>query len=376
MAPVADASAGDRLADLRAELRDFLQSSRLGPDTLPLNEDMVDVLMPDQFEATPVPNFANDGGVETGIVALFRPDRYAYLEDDTVHLTFDIKRLAGASEGPIPVALQPVRVSLSEAEGPEELGTVDLTSVPGTNRWGGQVRPISLGLRDFAGHVIFNVLWSAPGYPMSSARATVQYTGTPPARFTGKVSDWLESGSLVLEVGVDVRRDGNYTIQGNLYSKLDDRPVAYTTFTGPLKTTDHVVRLEYYGLVFHDAGIPGPYVLRRLRGRKLPEGTQSGRGADLRTMELAYETKSYSLEEFTSAEWTSPLKQSQIAALEREIAAAEGRVVPAPSFDPPAPEIPDGALQPPAPSDFVPQVPPPDFRPPESPTPVPTRRTP
>ena len=88
-----------------------------------------------------------------------------------------------------------------------------------------------------------------------------------PARFTGTFREAILNGSLVVYAGIEVKKQGWYLIDANLWA-ADDAPVAWTRYKGNLGPDDKEVALEFFGKVLVDAKARAPYQVRQLRGAR------------------------------------------------------------------------------------------------------------
>ena len=84
--------------------------------------------------------------------------------------------------------------------------------------------------------------------------------GSPGARLTGKFTDHLEEGHLMLDAGVIVDKPGRYHLQGGLVSATGEL-IAWSQNAVVLATGTSTMRLRFFGLAFRDANIAGPYRL-------------------------------------------------------------------------------------------------------------------
>jgi hypothetical protein len=193
----------------------------------------------------------------------------------------------------------------------------------------------------------------AEGQPVED---TLRFFHTPasrvPAVFTGELRDEVAAGSLRIEVGLDVRDPGFYRIDANLFG-AGGTPVAFVSFKGELARGLRFAPLEVYGKVLRDAGAPGPWELRDLRGYRFVDGRFPDR-EQIPATPVRYTTGAWSLDAFTAEAWTSASKQRMIELLLED--AARGislDVPPLPGQGGPrtAPDAPD--------EDFEPAPPPP-----------------
>lgn len=85
----------------------------------------------------------------------------------------------------------------------------------------------------------------------------------PAARLTGQYRDLLRDGSLVIAAEVEVAEAGRFHLAGTLYSASGE-PIGYAQNAARLEPGRHWIELAYYGLMFHDREIAGPYRLGTL----------------------------------------------------------------------------------------------------------------
>jgi hypothetical protein len=127
------------------------------------------------------------------------------------------------------------------------------------------------------------------------------YTGAPPAAFAGAVRDRLEAGSVIFDVGLEVRRPGRYRILG----RIDDAtglPLALARFDGELAAGRPDVPLVLFGKIARDEGATSPFVLRDLEGFRLLDGVHP----DRETMDPwagPYRSRAYRAEELSPEPW-------------------------------------------------------------------------
>jgi len=318
-------------------LERYLAANRFPPDVIRLNREMTDVLTPNRFQATTVPYFDKKDlskgapDPEQTVYGRFVADKYAYLEKDEIVVALSIWKGQTRIDA-VSTTVTPVTVQKRMPDGTSTVvGTFTLSetapATPDGPRFVGKFSPAAAGLTGFNGYLRFSVSFSPRFMDPQQTELTVLYTSERPASFTGTFSDELRAGSVEVRVGVDVKKAGKYSIEGLLYAKgapgKEDEPIALATFVGPLEIGMPDVALTYYGLVFHDAKVPGPYVLKAVRGY-LHEHSGDGHGPDIPEWTGTYLTKPYSLTDLTSAEWTSPQKQATVQAYKDQIAKLGG----------------------------------------------------
>lgn len=82
----------------------------------------------------------------------------------------------------------------------------------------------------------------------------------PAAHLTGRYRDELRDGSLVVAAEVDVTRAGRFHLSATLYSMAGE-PVGTAQAAAELEPGRRWIELSFYGLMFHDRQVAGPYRL-------------------------------------------------------------------------------------------------------------------
>ncbi|GBF51650.1 hypothetical protein LPTSP4_31880 [Leptospira ryugenii] len=86
-----------------------------------------------------------------------------------------------------------------------------------------------------------------------------------PANFTGRYEDYLSEGSLLIEVELDVKEVGRYTIEANLMTETGE-PIAYARRDQKLNTGKQRVALLFFGRAITKRRENGPFHMTFLRG--------------------------------------------------------------------------------------------------------------
>lgn len=167
----------------------------------------------------------------------------------------------------------------------------------------------------------------------SAARAAffdVLYTGSPPARFTGKVKELVEQGSLQLDVGMEVERAGRYVVTG----RVDDaagKPFAWLEFNEELPEGMQAARLTVFGKLILDERPAFPLRLRDVEGFLLKEAGDPDRELMVARLGPVHTTRTYAPDVFSPDEWTSEQRDrylqefgKDVDTVEQEIDALDG----------------------------------------------------
>jgi hypothetical protein len=155
-----------------------------------------------------------------------------------------------------------------------------------------------------------------------SLNASFLLDAPPAARFTERVGDRRERGSLIVTVELDVEQAGRYRVFANLVH--EGELLAYAKEDRDLQVGLQRIDLLFFGKILHDSGIDGAFDVTELRGQRFNlEGAGSGPLAErLVTIPHAHRTAVYRAADFSPDEWTSQYKTERLAEL-TELAARE-----------------------------------------------------
>jgi len=143
----------------------------------------------------------------------------------------------------------------------------------------------------------------------------------PWAHLTGRFRDRVEGGNLVISAEVEVSREGRFHLAGTLYSDAGE-PLGWAQAAAQLTAGTQWVDLAYFGRMFHERGVGGPYHLGTLS-----LATTSGMPNALnRLVEGVYTTSAYDLESFRSEPFGDPGLLDAAQRLEVEAALSRLRV--------------------------------------------------
>jgi hypothetical protein len=132
------------------------------------------------------------------------------------------------------------------------------------------------------------------------------------------LSDRVRAGSLAVTLDVNVVERGTYDFEANLMSADGARPIGYSQMNYTLSPGRQTVDLVFFGRMFGEAGVDGPYLVRDVRGLLL--SLDGGEHNIPFTYDGTYLTKAWRRADFSPAEWDAPEKREKIAAIERLIA--------------------------------------------------------
>lgn len=123
----------------------------------------------------------------------------------------------------------------------------------------------------------------------------------PHARLTGEMREELRDGSLVVSVEVKVETAGRFHLAGTL-AEMKGAPVGTAQAAAVLEPGVHWLELEFYGLMFRERGVAGPFRLA-----SLAFSTVSGMPNALNDLvEDGYRTRAYPVVAFTDRGFGEP----------------------------------------------------------------------
>lgn len=254
-------------AELPEAIRRYLEATPYPASSGRLTEAHEDLLRPNRRHERlrPIADTLSDDP-DTIVSVLFTTDRWHYEGAATA----EARLLAMRGRRPEPLEVLAAN-AVREGRGGLEGGPVPFEFV---SRGDEQRAEIPLEpFDDHHGPILLRVQFRYAAGRVHSEDLRIFYTPSSriPGRLTGTLSDSVVDGNLLLDAGIEVFEPGFYRIDANLYGP-DDEPVAFATFKGDLAAGNGSVPLEVYGKVLRDAGVPGPFTVRQLRGYRFLEG--------------------------------------------------------------------------------------------------------
>lgn len=82
----------------------------------------------------------------------------------------------------------------------------------------------------------------------------------PAAKLSGRYRDLVVDGNLVIRTTVEVEEAARFHLAGTLYT-LAGEPIGTAQQAARLEPGQHVIDLVFYGLMFHDRDVEGPFRL-------------------------------------------------------------------------------------------------------------------
>lgn len=135
----------------------------------------------------------------------------------------------------------------------------------------------------------------------------------PRAHLTGRYRDELRDGSLVIAAELDVNRAGRFHLAGTLYS-MNGEAVGTAQAAAELEPGKQWIELSFYGLMFHDRQVAGPFRLGTLA-----LSTTGGMPNALNDLvENAHVTRAWKLEQMTTRPYGNPRLLEAASRLEKQ----------------------------------------------------------
>lgn len=310
--PVAEAE-----QDLPPQIRRFLANNVYPPTSGPLTAEATDLLHPNQRYEKPRP--IDEAGKVT---SLFTADRYYYTGDEAAVVWLDVR------DGDLPaaVAIHEATARAEDRNGPSG-DPVDLKLRSDGGRWG-SVLDLAQVFPDHHGTILLEVAFAVEGGDIQ--REAIRIFSTPvdliPAQLSGEFRDAVQDGSLLVEVGVDVREPGFFRFDANLYDR-NGKPVAFSVFKGDLTPGENWVPFEFFGKILRDQEAMGPYSIEQVRGYRFLEG-QTPDQERLADERVTHRTSPYDAFAFSDAVYTSAHKEQMIRLMLDDIDAGRTLDVP------------------------------------------------
>ena len=183
----------------------------------------------------------------------------------------------------------------------------------GDNVYGGVLDTAKV--KGITGEVSLNVVFTAAGekdeYAVSLDWNVI---ASPHAKIVGPTSDVMnDKGSLDILVSVDVTEAGDYFFQGVLQDQKGQN-LAWAEVRPTLEKGKQTVTFPFYGLLFQEKKLDGPYVFALAYGTHI-YGEQRNQTMSVPEWTGKYMTKPYKFAQFTNEESQDPARTDRIAML-------------------------------------------------------------
>ncbi|RYZ40669.1 MAG: hypothetical protein EOO71_15140 [Myxococcaceae bacterium] len=316
-----------RLERAQRSLEAYVAATRYPPESRPSREhpDQMELAEPERTRPLS-PKAAQDG--TSDVQLRLKQDKVFVVGDESVLLSVaceDSRREARPCEVLSAVAHEADHLmgEAGVAGVPVVFGDsgLDGDAVAGDGMLTGRFQPSRQGFAMFSGTLRVDVRVRS-GSLEDATFFDVLYTPAPPATFTRRVREVLESGSLDLYLTVQVRKAGRYVVS----ARLDDEggvPFSAVSFNEELTEGVQEVRLNVFGKLIRDEAPTFPLTLRDVEGFLLKEMGDPDRELMVTLRGPVHTTREYALHQFSPAEWRSPERDRYTNELQKDVVEAQ-----------------------------------------------------
>ncbi len=309
-----------RLERSQQVLSSYLTSTKYPPGSRPLAE-QPDQVNPHHVGPLKLPLARSDHKLTNAKVTL-RQDRMYLVGDERAALSISCDDGEGPAACEITSAAAIVPPEVKDAGshpsvplnfGEGEGGSLGTLFQPSTQGFGGYRGPIRVELT-------LQVAGESGG-----ASFDVVYTPSAPGVFTGRFQEAVRAGTLDIDVEVEIIEPGRYFI----VARADDaegKSFAYLAENEELRAGRQEVRLHIFGKLIRDEGARSPFRVRDLEGFRLIEDAYPDRDLMPAREGVVYTTKTYTLRDFSDAEWESEEKGRHVKELSKDVDEAKQHV--------------------------------------------------
>lgn len=275
----------------RDTLQLFKDLNRYGDGTQAITEKNLDLVDPGARHERRRPLSRNPLSPDADWDILLTADRFFITGDDVAEISLELWR------NDLPAAANTLSM---QAEIRSADGTVLKRQLAVTAAGQGAETSFQPDLfwPDYTGPIRVRVAFGNFGVETREAILDFHFTGSSrvPANFTAVSADYLHSGDLVFDVGIEVKLAGTYRISANIHDRFG-QPFGRSQLDTNLEPGSRVASLEFDGLLFHDREVQGPFYLTTLRGERLNPMSMAG-SDHLALIEGQYISQDYDLDQF------------------------------------------------------------------------------
>lgn len=318
--PVSRDIAEKRLARARQTLESYRQSTRYPPTSRPLSE-KPDLQKPHSVASSTQPLGRGEKPPTKARVTLSQ-DRLYLVGDEVAQFKMECATPEG---GPAPCEIQSAFARVPESMvnapriTPAPVAFMDAPNGPSTKI--ATFAPANAGFGGYHGPITI-ALVAQIGDEEGNASFDLVYTPAAPARFTGKVREEMDDGSLCLYVQMAVDKPGRYV----LHARVDDSSgegFAFLEFNEILGANLQDAKMCIFGKLVLDEQAKAPFVLRDVEGFLLKEDTYPDRELVPAREGPVFTTKAWPEAAFSDAEWQSEERTRHLNEFGKDVKEAE-----------------------------------------------------
>ena len=193
----------------------------------------------------------------------------------------------------------------------------------GDGKYSARLTPASQGFANHAGTLRLLAEVTANGQ-QGVAYFDVVYSPVVPAQWLG-TREALEGGALNFYLKVQVQVAGRYVVTGRVYD-ASGKPFALVQFNDEVPAGVTEFKLPLFGALVRDKAPIFPLRLVDVDGFLLRPDSFPDRSMMARQAGVVYTTSRYSLDRFSSAEWTSEERERYLKEYGRDMQEAKDRI--------------------------------------------------
>lgn len=297
-----------RYERMKSTLDRYRESTKYPPTSRPLSE------QPDQAEPHSVsprrlPLVGDDGKPSDKAMVILRQDYFYLAGNEAVTLSVE----CGTLEGTVPCQI--LSATAMSPDGAHRAEVAFSMEAAGALH-SAMFQPASQGFASYFGLIRVEVALRIAG-ETGTGTFDLEYTSSPPAAFTGRVSEKLVDGSLVLGVDMLVEKPGRYVLAARV-DDADGRSFGYVSFNDELPQGRTEAGLVVFGKLVLDEKARAPFQLRDLEGFLLKEDVYPDRELMPTREGLVHTTRTYRDQDFSAEEWQSEERSRHLDELERQ----------------------------------------------------------
>ncbi|HWN67494.1 MAG TPA: hypothetical protein VNM90_07625 [Haliangium sp.] len=298
-----------RLERYQSNLDRYRESTKYPPTSRPIAE-QPDQLEPHNVPPRRLPLVGPDGKTSDKALVILRQDYYFLAGNETVTFTVE----CATANGPVPCEImESMAMSPGGAKHAEVLFAMDTGGLFHEARF----QPATEGFADHHGPIHVEVELRIAG-EAGTASFDLEYTARPPAVVTGRVSEKLVKGSLVLGLELQIEKPGRYVIAGRV-DDVTGRSFAYVAFNEELPRGRAEAELVVFGKLVLDEKARSPFRLRDVEGFLLKENADPDRELLPTRAGVVHTTREYRDQDFSADEWQSEERQRHLDEFERDV---------------------------------------------------------
>ena len=288
---------GKLAADFHRVADVYAQTSKYPPYSLPIDKKDLAQYRYNRYFPVKLPLQTKDGGKAVLTIML---EQLHFQKGDPI---LGVAKVSGAQASKVDLS----EVSILSHKG-KTLYQTSLGKPDQGNSYSLVIQPPETQSEDWPAQLMLRVSGTLNG---DKVDGVVPFFYDDPIGRISEVGDaYIDGANLIIPVTADLKSDGYYAISGNLYS-TKGQPLVHLEAQARMSVFDNTAKLKVHRVALQAKGDAGPYLLKDLMLRKLPDkpGDRTLFGP---VDKKAFHVNGFPFSDYSQAPYTDPMRKARL----------------------------------------------------------------